>query len=280
MSISMFKIGEFSKLTQVSVRMLRYYDEKGLLNPFKIQQDSNYRCYSVEQIPTLNRIKFLRDLGINVKEIKAALANWQPDHIEVLLQKKEAAIQQAIETERRKLEKLAYAKGDLLLENLQVHCDIEIKAIPGYQALSLRRTVASYYDEGVLWQELVKFMKKRKIADESQASAMATFTIYHGPEYVDSGVDMELCVPLAAVGADEGDFCYRQIPPVPLMASMMVTGPFENIAGAFSSLALWLDKHETYQMGDHSRQIVHRGPWNEADSADYLTEIQVPLKNS
>lgn len=47
----MFKIGEFSKLTQVSIRMLRYYDENNLLKPAKTDPFTGYRLYSVEQIP-------------------------------------------------------------------------------------------------------------------------------------------------------------------------------------------------------------------------------------
>ena len=51
----MFKIGEFSKLTQVSIRMLRYYDENDLLKPAQTDPFSGYRLYSVEQIPRLQR---------------------------------------------------------------------------------------------------------------------------------------------------------------------------------------------------------------------------------
>jgi DNA-binding transcriptional MerR regulator len=50
----MFKIGEFSKLSQVSVRMLRYYDEIGILKPAEVDYFTNYRLYSTEQIMTLN----------------------------------------------------------------------------------------------------------------------------------------------------------------------------------------------------------------------------------
>ena len=65
----MFRIGEFSRLTQVTIRMLRYYDEMGLLKPSQIDPRTNYRMYSVEQIPTLNKIIYLRDSGFNVAEI-------------------------------------------------------------------------------------------------------------------------------------------------------------------------------------------------------------------
>ena len=54
----MFRIGEFSKLTQVSIRMLRYYDEVGLLTPAEVDKWTGHRLYSVEQIPRLNKILY------------------------------------------------------------------------------------------------------------------------------------------------------------------------------------------------------------------------------
>lgn len=52
----MFRIGEFSRLTQVSIRMLRYYDETGLLHPAQVDPFTGYRSYSVEQMQRLHRI--------------------------------------------------------------------------------------------------------------------------------------------------------------------------------------------------------------------------------
>ena len=74
----MFRIGEFSKLTQVSVRMLRYYDEAGLLKPAEVDRWTGYRLYSAGQIPRLDRIRYLRDSGFQVSEI--ALALEMDDH--------------------------------------------------------------------------------------------------------------------------------------------------------------------------------------------------------
>ena len=69
----MFRIGEFSKLVQVSIRMLRYYDEVGLLTPAEVDKWTGHRLYSVKQIPRLNKILYLRDSGLNVSEIALAL---------------------------------------------------------------------------------------------------------------------------------------------------------------------------------------------------------------
>ena len=87
----MFKIGEFSKLTQVSTRMLRYYDEMGLLKPAKIDSLTGYRMYSAEQISTLNRIIYLRDSGFNVAEI-ALVLNYSNSAIIEQLDKKSIEI--------------------------------------------------------------------------------------------------------------------------------------------------------------------------------------------
>ena len=64
MVITMFRIGEFSKLMQVSIRMLRYYDETGLLKPAVIDPWTGYRMYSAQQIPVLKKILYLRDLSL------------------------------------------------------------------------------------------------------------------------------------------------------------------------------------------------------------------------
>ena len=110
----MFKIGEFSKLTQVSTRMLRYYDETGLLKPAKVDSLTGYRMYSAEQISTLNRIIYLRDSGFNVAEIALAL-DCSNDTIIEQLDKKSIEIMDNIQKEQEKLKKIEIAKKELLL---------------------------------------------------------------------------------------------------------------------------------------------------------------------
>lgn len=150
----MFKIGEFSKLTQVSIRMLRYYDETGLLKPAKIDKFTNYRLYSSEQIPTLNKIIFLRDLGFNISEITLALNQWNDKFIVGLLDNKQLAVENAIKSEQDKLSKIEQAKKDIQAKNLKIHYNVSIKSIPSYQVFSLRRVVPDYYAEGTLWKQM------------------------------------------------------------------------------------------------------------------------------
>ena len=66
----MFKIGEFSKIAQVSISQLHYYDEIGLFTPGHIDQATGYRYYDAHQLPLLNRIIALKDLGLQLNQIQ------------------------------------------------------------------------------------------------------------------------------------------------------------------------------------------------------------------
>lgn len=65
----MLKIGDFSKLSRVSIRMLRHYDEIGLLHPVQIDPESGYRYYSENQLPVAGRITALKDMGFGLAAI-------------------------------------------------------------------------------------------------------------------------------------------------------------------------------------------------------------------
>ena len=271
----MFRIGEFSKLTQVSIRMLRYYDETGLLKPAEIDYITNYRLYSTEQIPVLNKIIFLRDLGYNVSEIALALKNWNDEYIKNVLEKKYAETEKAIKAEQDILKKIEQAKIDIKQGKMAIHCSVAIKEIPSYQVFSLRRIVADYYAEGRLWKEMTEYTEKNNIFVSEN-----TFSIYHDTEYKEQDVDIEVCVHVERMGENQNGFVFRKTEPVPIMACTMVYGDFGNIAGAYHAFANWLQKHNQYKMSGQSRQIVHRGPWNEEKADNYLTEIQIPLEKS
>ena len=59
----MFRIGEFSRIARVSARLLRFYDEIGLLTPAHADPQTGYRYYTVTQLAQLNRILVLKDSG-------------------------------------------------------------------------------------------------------------------------------------------------------------------------------------------------------------------------
>ncbi|HEX3022289.1 MAG TPA: MerR family transcriptional regulator [Lachnospiraceae bacterium] len=270
----MFRIGEFSKLTQVSIRMLRYYDEMGLLKPAMVHAESGYRLYHADQIPLLNRILFLRDTGFSITEMKEILEHFEEDSIEELLKAKEQDCLHSIELEQAKLKKIRTARKDILTKQIDIHTNITIKSIPSYSVLSLRRKVRDYFCEGSLWEELYQYIVRKRydIKETNQ-----TLTIYHDTEHKENEVDMEVCVVTDIKGIDDGPFTFHTTPSYERMLTFMVYGPYENIAGAYASFANWLEKSGQYKILGLSRQIGHKGAWNEPDPNNYLTEIQIPI---
>ena len=71
----MFRIGEFAQIAQVSGRQLRFYDQLGLLRPAHIDQQTGYRYYTIRQLPRLNSILALKELGLSLEQIGPLLEN-------------------------------------------------------------------------------------------------------------------------------------------------------------------------------------------------------------
>lgn len=270
----MFKIGEFSRLTQVSVRMLRYYDENDLLRPAAVDSSSGYRLYSATQIPQLNRILFLRNLGLSVQQIRDALLDWRDESIDQLLDRQCEAAQKTISNEQRRLQTIQKAKDDLAKQTIALHCNVTITSVPATPVFSLRRRVESYFSEGILWQEMSAYAKEHRLP---LSEPDETFSLYHDADYRERDVDIEVCVRVPELLCVAPPFASRHVDAVPLMASTMVYGPFENINASYLAFAAWLEAHPRYVMSTPTRQIVHRGPWNEEDPTQYLTRLQIPL---
>lgn len=104
----MFKIGDFSKLSRVSIKALRLYDQMALLKPAHIDNATGYRYYSAEQLPHLNRILALKDLGFSLEQISQILsAPLTPTQLRSMLQLRQAELQAAIDAERIRLQRVA-----------------------------------------------------------------------------------------------------------------------------------------------------------------------------
>lgn len=66
-------IGDFSRMTHLSVKALRHYHEIGLLEPGTVDPETGYRIYDVEQVPTAQVIRRLKDLGMGLEDVKRVL---------------------------------------------------------------------------------------------------------------------------------------------------------------------------------------------------------------
>ena len=95
-------IGEFSRMTHLSVKALRHYHDVGLLEPADVDNSSGYRLYAATQVPTAQLIRRFRDLGMPLDEVATILrapdAAARNDTIIAHLERMEAQLQQTQDT--------------------------------------------------------------------------------------------------------------------------------------------------------------------------------------
>ena len=100
----MLKIGEFAWLSQVTVETLRHYDRIGLLKPVHLDQFTGYRYYSLGQLPRLNRILALKDLGLPLEKIAQLLdKNISLNEIRGILELIQVELKEQIQETQRHL---------------------------------------------------------------------------------------------------------------------------------------------------------------------------------
>lgn len=268
-----FKIGEFSKITQVSIRMLRYYDETALLVPQKVDDTNGYRLYDSSQIEQLNHILVLKELGFPVKKIKEILASTDSTYIKKVLEEQKGEIRGNIEKEKDRLVRVESYLNDLDKGDKRLNTQITIKSIPSYEVITLRRILPNYYGEGELWQELAPKLNELEVS--------SCFSIYHDLDYREEDVDVEVCMVLKHPYKDNVDLCgltKRYTMPIEKAACFMVYGPYEKISLAFNEFGFWLEQHPEYKMIGENRQVCHVGACDTLDPKEYITELQIPIK--
>jgi DNA-binding transcriptional MerR regulator len=143
----MLKISDFAQLSRVSAKALRLYDQMGLLKPLHVDSETGYRYYSATQLPRLNRILVLKDLGFSLEQIAQLLnENVTSEAIRGMLQLKQAEIQQRLQADKLRLQRIEYRLQQFNQENKMTHYDVMTKSV----APQLVATVAGIipnYDE-------------------------------------------------------------------------------------------------------------------------------------
>ncbi|HEU0296678.1 MAG TPA: MerR family transcriptional regulator [Anaerolineales bacterium] len=281
----MFKIGEFSRLSRVSVRMLRHYDQLGLLTPSQIDPFTNYRYYSAEQLPRLNRILALRDLGFSLEQIAGMLDDeLSSDQLLGMLKMKRAEIEQQLQTENARLARLE-ARIRQMNESLKHGTyDVILREVEPELVATYREVAA---DDNRIQQMFD--MLETYVAGFDQARAdRPPFTIYYDNEYREQDIDAEVAVPLRHPILEGESIRVRQTPRLAPMACLVHLGSYSTIYQAYNALLGWIETNH-YQMVGPIREVYIRygadgldfalpQTYLEKDSNQYVTELQLAVE--
>jgi len=142
----MFKIGDFSKLSFVSVKTLRFYDEMGLLKPVKVDRFTGYRYYAADQLHQLNRILLLKDLGLSLEEIAKLLKEEVPmASILDIVRVKQSELKDKLQKESERLDRVEEWLEQLNKEGKMSEYEVVIKKVPPQKVASVRDVVPTYH---------------------------------------------------------------------------------------------------------------------------------------
>jgi len=138
----MIKIGDFSKLSLLSVKTLRYYDEMGLLKPVQVDRFTGYRYYSASQLPRLNRILALKEMGLTLEHIRMLLEKDLPaDQVLGILRRRQVELQQEIQVSEAMLRRVEVRLRQFEQENYMPKNEVTIKSVPALWVASVRGVV-------------------------------------------------------------------------------------------------------------------------------------------
>jgi effector-binding domain-containing protein len=272
----MIKIGDFSKLSKVSVKTLRYYDEMGLLQPIETDRSSGYRYYSLDQLPRLNRILALKDLGFSLEQIGQALENGiTPEQLRGMLRLKQAEQQQRVQEEQDRLVRVEARLRQIEMEAGVAKYDVVIKKLDAQKVASIRRTLGTPEDIGVLFGTIFGYLGRQGVRPLGPP-----YGIWHDLEYKEKDLDTEVAVPVAQSFPSGDGVQPAELPAVPTAACTIHQGSYDDFSQAYTAIAGWINANG-YRITGPYREIYLRGPGpQEMDPSAYVTEIQIPVEKT
>lgn len=271
----MLKIGEFSKLSRVSVRMLRHYDEVGLLAPSEVDSMTGYRYYSERQLITAGRIAVLRALGFGLSETRELLRLYDD----------RAALDARLAAQRTRLEALAADTAqklrllDTARERLRKEADmnynVTIRTLPERYAACVRMTIPCYDAEGTVWDVLCRETDHMHLVPDDPCYCSVTFL---DEEYKERDVLIEASKTVRGRYPDTEHVRFRTLPPV-TYAGCVYRGSYAQISDVIAAVAAWVAANG-YESAGPMFNIYHVSPHETQNPDEFVTEVCFPVREA
>ena len=267
------KIGEFSRLMQVTVITLRHYEQKELLIPDEVDEWTGYRYYSTEQMLKLNSIRQLQKLGFTLEEIRELYDNEShAPSIEQLSKK--------IEDTERQLKQLIARRSQLLdwmdsRKKIKIMEKFSIESLPEVIVATHREVIPDYATLGLLCVNTIG-PEMQRLGCKCPPPGYC-FTIEHNKEYSPSDIDIEYCEQVEEKGTDSSIIQFKQLDAVPKALCMKHVGPYERFYESFTEAFAYMEQHG-YRIAGHPRTCYIDGAWNQEDPEKWLSIIQIPIE--
>ena len=277
----MFRIGDFSKIAQVSGRLLRYYDEIGLLSPEFTDPQTGYRYYSARQLPRLNRILVLKELGLSLEQVARLLArDTSTDEMRGMLALRKAQIEQSVQEEMERLRAVEARLEEIDAYGKVLEPDVVLKSIPTQRFLALREVLPSIGARRRLVQSISAVVPKVVEPHSLGHIAIVTRSPVYDPEALDVEIGYLLTgkAPASVRLSEERVLTMRELPAVDTMATFAYEGRISDLHRGHGTLGTWVEQRNWHIIG-MGREILIQLPRSETED-DVLVEVQLPVSKS
>ena len=267
----MLKIGDFSRLSRVSVRMLRYYDDNDLVKPVKVDEYTGYRYYSEQQLIVMGKINALKEMGLGVAAIREILkCDDNPKEMERFFM-----IQKALLTEEAKKIENQLGLLDAAMRGLRkeekMKYDCVIKEMPEKYVASVRQILPKYEEEGRLWHILCS--ETDKLGMVVCGPAMA---VLHDKEYKEENVDVEVQLEVKGNYQDTENVRFK-VTGKAQVVSTTFKGSYSQFPDVYAQMAAWVSENG-YEFCGNMIDIYHVSPNETRNPDEFVTEICCAVK--
>ena len=270
----MLNIGDFARLGQVSPRMLRHYDETGLLKPSRVDQQTAYRFYEVAQLGRLHRLLALRDLGLTLEQIRPMLDDDPSlEQLRGMLWLRQAQIEREVAEEQARLRRveahLRALEGSIAMSSI----DVAIKMTEPIRIAEASGAAPGFGHENLnpVFQRLVPVV----LGHLGRAGARPGIMVaWYGEPAEDGSVVLHAGFTIADQFVPDGGGVHVVDLPSIRVASVVHRGSMEDIASVYEALVRWIEDSGNTLAG-RSRELYHE--WNESHPERSVTELQMPI---
>jgi DNA-binding transcriptional MerR regulator len=271
----MFKIGDFSRLSMVPVSALRYYDEIGLLKPVRVDEFTGYRYYSMSQLPRLNRLLALKDMGLSLDQIAPMLNDaLTPEQIHGMLKLKQAELARQAADAQARLVRVETWLREFEKEkvSLMPQHELVISSRPAMRVASIKETFADIPTMVKNCEDLMGYV----FQTGTTIAGPLTFVYYH-KGFRQHDLEAELACPITGDFPETERMKIRELPAEPMVASVTHKGAYDNISEAYHAAGHLIEQQGYEILAPWYEVYTHH---DEQNAANHLTEIQVPVKKS
>jgi DNA-binding transcriptional MerR regulator len=275
----MFRIGEFAQIAQVSTRQLRFYDQLGLLQPTHTDGQTGYRYYSIRQLPRLNSILALKELGLLLEQIGPLLEKEiSPSALRAMLTMKRAQVERALQEEVSRLRHIESRIAQIDRDGSVAGFDVVMKSVPSTPFLSLN-CACENMDEAVRMVRTVAEDGARQIRQTLRDKLIVVAHNDHDGEKLNLDIGFSLTRASNASVRIAADLVLRasELPAVDTMATIVRSGTNSESHTSFGAVGAWIEAND-YEVAGPCREVFLEPIIGPPGFAGALVEIQFPVR--